>query len=778
MVVARSKTEYFGRIMEVVYSDPACTFAILRLHDNTTVKGPCDATSLTLGTLIYRFLGKWVDDAKRGPQFVFTTYVVDRPAGRSGTIKYLCETCRGVGPTRAEQLFAKYASNAIIQLRDDPAKVSTDLGWNAEICQEAAEDLKRDKSTQATKIGLHDLFAGRGFSAKLIEQCIRKWGVKAPDMIKRNPFNLLGMPSAGFKRCNKLWEEYQLPPAAMKRQVLAARHLVSLDNNGHTWIKAQDLASKLTEMIPGASPRRCFQVALRARVLAKYKDPDGVLWLTDYERDVCERNIADHVERLNQYPARWPIESVPVSQREGDKLPSEHQYQNLATATRMPVGLLCGSPGTGKSHALAYLLQATIAEYGRSAVAACAPTGKAAVRMTQAMREAGLNLTATTIHTLLQIQKAGYGGDGWGFFHNDSNPLPYRFVVCDEYSMVDAEIVSKLLAAIPDSGHILFVGDVHQLPPVGHGAPLRDMIAAGLPHGELTQVRRNAGRIVHACLRIKNGEEFETSEKIDLETGSPENLKLYQAKTDTQTTEVLESLLQKMTRFDPVRQTQVIVARNQSRKVLNDRLQQLLNPDGLQVKGNPFRVGDKIICLRNSWMSVVVPIGFIGELQTDPRAYQDEMEDDVDDEGRQQPKEIYVANGEIGFVMAASATLTIARFSEADELVKIPMGRSSDDDEDSQDAERGRGSNFDLAYACTCHKLQGSQSPCVIVVGDEQGGRIASREWWYTAISRAAKLCLLIGSKSTIDKQRLKRVVAIRKTFLAERIRENGVRHE
>jgi ATP-dependent exoDNAse (exonuclease V) alpha subunit len=887
---------------------------------------------------------------------------------------------------------------------------------------------------------------------------------------------------------------------------------VKSDRNGHTWLAAADLAAKLREMIPGADVMKAFKLALRARFLKKYRDRANAVWLSSYHRATSEERIAASLARLSAASCLWPTDRVPVSQVEGDRLPSQHQVDRLKLATAGPVGLLLGGPGTGKSHCTAYLLREVIKEFGHANICAVAPTGKAAVRITQALNLATIDLTAHTIHSTLEIGRNGHDGDGWGFVHNAKNPLPYQFLLCDECfvrgtlvdtpngpkaieslcvgdevysatgtdriygvsrkevdhairitagkaslicseghpfftsrgwvraidlepgdalvstaaamrllrdnhqaeevkrgpasflrlcllremvdsvsgtqsqdehsrsqgkarqgaigfssfrhtgsectggsypsaqphderihspesfqtapryrtqafrsgrqwprsdraatpsafrpwfgmgngvcgfagqedarlsdllqarfgqpgtsyrhrnrwlipqhdreettgreegcqagfvemdrveilqqghpdldqyrdasgalylydlavarhpsfsvngclvhncSMLDTDLQADLLDACATGAHILMVGDPYQLPPVGHGAPLRDMIEARVPHGELTEVRRNAGQIVHACVRIKNGESFDTCSTPDLapaDGSPPKNLRLIEARDESHARERLVELLKNMQEkagqhdkpdksphdFHPTWQTQVIVARNTKgeicRKRLNELLQPLLNPDGYSMAGNPFKVGDKIICTRNSYMHQVEGI-YTGQADNaDIAKLAENYEVLRDPEG--QPEELYVANGEIGRVVAVAGKLTVARFSESDTLVKIPMGKQRDEDEGEGEGGEdgggggGRGCNFDLGYAITVHKAQGSEAPCVIVMADPQAGMIADRNWWYTAISRASKLCVIIGQKSVIDKQRLKQSLVRRKTFLREQILE------
>lgn len=483
------------------------------------------------------------------------------------------------------------------------------------------------------------------------------------------------------------------------------------------------------------------------------------------------RKLNKYIPRTKYQPVRQIVSVEPAGTKPAQCIAVDAP-DHLYVADRFVV--------THNTHTLGYLLREVVNEHGVGSVRVAAPTGKASTRATQALRHAGLDIRAKTMHSTLEIGRNGHDGDGWGFMRNRANPLDAKFYVLDETSMVDCSLMADFLDAIPDGGHVLMVGDSHQLPPVGHGAPLRDLIDAGTPHGELTEVRRNAGQIVHACVRVKNGESFDVCDRVDLEPadgGPPRNLKLIEATTEEKAAEALVTALKSFTRFDPVWQTQVIVARNKkgglSRVELNKRLHPLLNPDGYTVAENPFKVGDKIICLRNSRMHRVEMLygrDAGGDLAREAANY-DTVRDD-----NNQPEEVYVANGEIGRVVAIAPRLTVARFSEGDYLVKIPMGKQRDDDDDSDgaggDGEKGAGCNFDLAYAVTGHRMQGSESPCVIVMGDDQAGGIASREWIYTAISRASKLCLLIGKMSTFDKMRSRRTLARRKTFVVELVKD------
>lgn len=786
----KSKREHLAKVDRIIHASASDDFVILSLNDGATALGPASSSDFPRGT-IFRFLGRWEDDPARGPRFRFSTFTTHHAAGRYGVVRYLTQHCDNIGEKTASRIFDRFGDASVQALRETPDDVAAALRISTDITTAAAYSLRAASKYEHTNIELFDLFGARGFQGRLIKACIDKFGAKAPSIIRRNPFALLGLPSAGFKRCDRLWTDLNLPPAALKRQALAAWNALRHDPQGHIWIRADELGQRLRELISSANPFKAFKFALRARKLKKYKDSEGVVWLADYSRATAEERIAAKVSHLNRRAAAvslWPTSRVPISATDADRLPSAHQTERLAAATARPVGLFLGGPGTGKSHTLAYLLREVIAEHGHSSVCVCAPTGKASVRASQALAAAGCDIQANTIHRTLGVMEAGYGGDEWAFGFNANNPLPFKFIIVDESSMIDASLLSSLFDACADGTHVLLVGDPYQLPPVGHGAPLRDLIDAGPTHvsqGELTQVRRNAGQIVHACARIKNGESFEVADVIDLDaTPAPKNLKLIETRNESHSADVLTELLSRLTKFDPVWQTQVIVARNAKgeicRKKLNEKLHPMLNPDGYAVAGNPFKVGDKIICTRNSRMHRVTPTGefherYRAEMERDAGNYVTvRAMDDERGESNRDPEEVFVANGEIGRVLAVAKGLTIARFSEGDALVKIPMGKDrggeSDGPEADEDTDQGRGCNFDLAYAITVHKAQGSEAPCVVVMGDPAAGMIATREWIYTAVSRASKLCILIGKREVFDKMRLRVVLNRRKTFLKELI--------
>jgi hypothetical protein len=416
----------------------------------------------------------------------------------------------------------------------------------------------------------------------------------------------------------------------------------------------------------------------------------------------------------------------------------DHQRAKLAEALVSRVAILGGSPGAGKTYSVAMLIRALLkgGMVAAEDIAIGSPTGKAAVRLSEALEAAGVHLRARTWHSLLGVGTAEDRGV-WSFAHNEHNPWPFRVIIGDESSMVDTSLMRAIFAARPRGCHVLLVGDINQLPPVGQGAPLRDLIASSVcGYGELTEIKRNSGGIVEACAAIRSGERWVEGD----------NLTLVDATTERTPVEVMRLIDQcRAKQLDPVWDAQVICAVNSkselSRHKLNKMLQTELNPSPA-IAGTPFRLGDKIVCNQN------------GKYQPVERSEGDE--------------DVYVANGELGEVVEIESSRMVVRIRIGGEEIVVPRGKPASEDGE----ESATGCNWDLAYALTCHKLQGSEVPVAIVILDDYAGarRVCDRSWLYTAISRAKRNCYLIGRRHVADAMCRKNSINQRKTLLRERI--------
>lgn len=460
----------------------------------------------------------------------------------------------------------------------------------------------------------------------------------------------------------------------------------------------------------------------------------------------------------------WPILTI-------DPL-SEHQVEQLRRATTHNLGILGGSPGTGKTFTAAQLISALAEVVGINQIAAAAPTGKAAVRLTEAMQGYKIPLVARTIHSLLKVESSG--GDGWSFAFNRSNPLPFKVIVVDEASMIDTDLAASLFAARARGTLMLVTGDVNQLPPVGHGAPLRDMIAAGVPYGELKEIRRNEGGIVQACADIRDGEPFKCEGNLRL-------IGACDAKSQRESMLAVVEESAKQFGVDPVWGVQVLCAVNRkselSRRELNKLLQLHLNPNPV-VANSPFRLRDKVVNTKNGWFPLVEVAG----KTEDGRVKLVDNDDNLTVNANNQ---VYVANGELGEVVKVEPNYFHVQLTEPRRLVVVPRGKQQFNSDDAAGDEDGNveestntGCDWELGYALSVHKSQGSEWPVVLYMVDDSGGakRVCTREHLYTGISRAKQCCFLIGKLSVAQGFCRRTAIDKRRTFLAQKIKEGMVK--
>lgn len=732
--------------------------------------------------LPYRFWGRWEPANQYGESFRFDSFAPAQPHGRAGVVRYL-QQARHVGEVYAGLLWEDFGADAVRVLREEPEKAAAAIGprFSIEKAREAAADLAKLAAAENLTIQLMDLFDGRGFGRSCVRQSLQLWGAKAVEVLTRDPHRAQALRGVGFIKADKFYLDLGKNPAKLKRQAycLAYATLKASDQQGHIWVRWEDGVEYLRAAVAGAdvSPEKALTLATRGRLLKTKRDASGRLWSADIRRAAAEEYVCRHlIDALAGETIEWPTLDRP----EFAEL-TDHQREQLRLALSGPVAILGGRPGTGKSFTLVRLVRAILAQHGRC-VSVMAPTGKAAQRVKELMAEAGLTgVKPTTIHSGLGVAKVDEGG--WEFQHNERNPLKCRFLIVEEASMLGTGLLRSLLAARARGCGILFVGDVNQLPPVEYGAPLRDMIAAGLPYGELREIHRNAGTIVRVCSAIVDGQPWQPDEQIDLQAeGGPKNLVLVPAGKASAPTAVCHLLetLRDTSPYDPVWDCQVLVAVNDrstlSRKILNRQLQDLLNPQAGDRK-TPFRVGDKVIQLRNQFIPFAVETRGKGWTSSDDK--------------------LLVANGEIGRVIHAEEKKTVVQFPSSDEPVIVFRGsrRNADADDDGPettgehakatgkrdpqtDEERtDTGCDLDLAYAVTTFKAQGSQFPIAITCLDEYPGAsgefgVCGREWAYTSISRAQKAAFLVGMKHVADGICRRRFINRRKTFMQETLRQ------
>lgn len=682
---------------------------------------------LTPGVFL-RLGGQWEKHPEHGMQFSAQVCEQSLPATTDGMRRYLGSgMIKGIGPRLAERIVNHFGDKTmdVLENHADLLTEVTDIGSKRMVLiAQAWEEQKKVKEIML-------FFHGHGVSTSLAVKVYKQYGDQSLQVVQSDPYRLAqDIYGVGFKTADKLARDLGLAldhPSRLEAGLVYA--LNEMVNDGHVYSPQQDLLDKATELL-GVDPvlmapalERLSQ-ADRVRLdrlkfegksenagqpLAKLPPAgDGqpasgqathemnAVYLTPFyhgETGVAERLRAlSQVDQSNLFSLQWSLPGLdPLSMLNG-RLSSE-QFQAVKTALASPVSILTGGPGTGKTTAIKALIE--VLEGNRHRFALAAPTGRAAKRLSESTGR-----TASTIHRLLGF------APGKGFQFNQDNPLPVDLLVVDEASMLDLLLANQLLKALSPGTHLLLVGDVDQLPSVGAGDVLRDIIASGLlPVTRLSQIFRQASdsQIITNAHRINQGQ-------MPLMTADNRDFFFFQASTPEETAQWVEKVVVERipARFGYKPNTDIQVLAPMYRgaagvDALNLRLQAALNPpsSGKVEKllfGQLYRTGDRVMQTENNY---------------DKEAY----------------------NGDIG---------RIAGISIEDQSLTVNVdGR--DIAYDWSDADQ-----LTLAYAISVHKSQGSEFPVIVIPMVTQHYMMLQRNLFYTAVTRAQKLVVLVGDRRAI----------------------------
>ena len=649
----------------------------------------------------YEFEGKKDFNRRFGCVEVrFKSYRTIVPDDNQGIRHYLVRHAKGVGPKIAKKLVDLFGEDTIRILKEDPDRVVIENipGLTKEKVYETNKTLIDNQLHETATLEVGSLI-GDVLGSKAVELAIKKWGSNAAAIIKRDVYRLTQLRGVGFVKADQLYLKQGGNRDSLKRHLYAAVHVLNeiANRDGHTIVQRIKFDAEIRSLVKNPHPK-LFEFARRAD--RAHIRGGGMTHADLYH---CESEIADRLIEMMSV-AKWEWQPCKKDLERCESL-SDEQRGAMKLVMENHVSILAGAPGTGKTYTLAKIISAFRSKGMGCKV--CAPTGKAAKQAQLAMAANGVQMGAQTIHGLLEPSSSE---NGFVFTRHAGNPIEAHVVIVDETSMVDVRLMRSLLDAVLPATRVIFVGDQHQLPSVGPGAVLRDMIEAGVPFAELKQVRRNSGLIVEACHKIKDGAVPSPAPKLNLE--ALDNWRHIEA-PDSQVLPFIEKIISGFKgRFnmDPVWQCQIISPTNEigqlSCKVLNTNIRSIINANPYVGK-LPFGVDDKVVQKRN--MSVRYS-------EDDPRF----------------PNEARIVNGDIGFIKDIDRDWIRVAFLHPDRLVKI----------------RRKDHYLQLAYCLTCHKMQGSEIEAVImpVTDSMTKMRMMTREWFYTAISRPKKFLITVGS--------------------------------
>jgi exodeoxyribonuclease V alpha subunit len=689
-----------GLVERVTFHNADNGFCVLRIkarghRDLVTIVG--HAPIIAAGEWLTAS-GEWINDRTHGQQFKARFMRTSEPTSIDGIEKYLGSgMIRGIGPVYAKKMVKAFGEKVFDIIEAEPDRLREVTGIGAVRAKRITDAWAEQKIVREIMVFLHSNGVGTARAVRIY----KTYGADAVQVMTENPYRLArDIRGIGFKTADAIAMKLGVEKTAMIRVRAGISYaLTEAMDGGHCGLPTEELvpsAVKLLE-VPGELVQTALDLELSdGTVVADTVADTACIFLGGLYR--AEQVIAERIRHLVKGVLPWsfidPDKALPWIERKTGLTLAESQVTAIRLALLSKVLVITGGPGVGKTTIVNTVLQ-ILAAKGIDLLL-CAPTGRAAKRMTEAT-----GFEAKTIHRLLEVDPK-FGG----FKRDADNPLDCDLLVVDEASMVDVMLMQALVKAIPDNAALLIVGDIDQLPSVGPGQILADVISSGsVPVVPLTEVFRQAAqsRIITTAHRINQGSIPDLS-KPEGETD------FYFVRADDPETAVMRIVDLVKTRIprrfglDPIRDIQVLCPMNRGgvgARSLNVELQAALNPAGerkVERFGWTFAPGDKVM----------------------------QIENDYD-------KEVY--NGDIGYVDDVDP--------DDGELAASFDGRS---------VTYGFGELDTLvpAYAATIHKSQGSEYPAVVIPVLTQHYAMLQRNLLYTGVTRGKQLVVLVGQKKAV----------------------------
>lgn len=705
MTSSSSSVTLSGTLKYITYYNPENHYTVARLKSDTAGSqvaivgympgiNPGDTLSLE---------GKWECHARFGEQFKVAAFEVTLPQSIDGVRKYLSSgIIKGVGEVTVNRLINAFGEDTLNIIETEPDKLTRVKGIAAKTAQRIAESWREQHAVRHLMRFLQDTGVNTAYCARILKQ----YGTEAVEIISTDPYRIVGdIPAIGFYVADAIALNRGISKTDPNRvQACVLHEMQRRAADGHTFVPVGDLYARCEEKFDvneDGVQAAISKLADTELVEEAAHDPAHSTEIYLKSLHDAETGIAQRIQVLLSMQFKGPDlnpEAVThaVLRRLALQLSTEQQ-RALENMLLHRVVILTGGPGTGKT-TLIRALTAVYDEMGRKVVLA-APTGRAAKRLTEVTGK-----KATTIHRLL-----GYQPQDGLFEHDRDNPIEADGVVIDEASMVDVPLMHHLLNAVHLRSRVILVGDVYQLPPVGPGNVLADMIASGCVETfELEHIFRQARKspIIVNAHRVRTGSMPDIS-PADPDAGLTDFYFLERREPGRAADLVVELCTRRIPdkfHLDPVHEIQVLTPMHKGEVGtlnLNQALQQALNPLPKSTPGQMgrFRPGDKVMHLRNNYQ-----------------------------------KEVF--NGDIG---------TVSEADKANERLLVDYeGRSVAYDVTELD-------ELTLAYAISVHKSQGSEYPAVVVPMLTQHYPLLQRNLLYTAITRGRRLVVIIGSRRALE---------------------------
>jgi exodeoxyribonuclease V alpha subunit len=698
----------------ITYANEDTGYTVARV---ATAKGGPDLLTVVgalLGAQVgesLRLVGRWRSHPRYGKQFEVDSYTTVLPATIQGIRRYLGSgMIKGIGPVMADRMVVHFGTDILRVIEEEPERLVEVQGLGPKRTRRIGEAWQEQKAIKEVMVFLQ----GVGVSTSLAVRVYKQYGDASIDTVRKRPYQLASdVWGIGFKTADTIAQAVGIPHDSPERIKAGLQYTLSeAADDGHCFLPEPNLVTAAEKIlgvgreliVPALDELAGEEGVVREPIPGDGEDAATIpaVYLVPFHR--AERSLARGLLELLDAPADrlkafagvdWDRALPWLKQRTGQALAPE-QEDAVKLALTSKVAVLTGGPGCGKSFTVRSVVELAAAKHAK--IVLVAPTGRAAKRLAELTGH-----EAATVHRLLQLQP---GGDPK--FDQD-NPLDADLVVVDECSMVDLILANKLVRAIPRGAHLLLVGDVDQLPSVGAGEVLADLLGAEVvPRVRLTRIFRQAqqsGIVVNAH-RVNSGDHPRTRGYPDFFLFPCDE----QDEAAELTVDVVAHRIPRRFGLDPRRDVQVLAPMHRGAAgagTLNSLLQEKLTPHDdarpeRRYGGRVFRVGDKVTQLRNNY-----------------------------DKG-----EAGVFNGTVGVVTSVSL--------EEQSLTVVT------DEDESVDYAFDELDELAHAYAITIHRSQGSEYPAVVIPLTTGAWMMLRRNLLYTGITRAKKLVVLVGSRRAL----------------------------
>ena len=666
-----------------------------------------------------KLMGKFVTHPEYGRQFKIETFEKIMPETLDALERYLAGgIITGVGPATAKKIINEFGNETIHVLRFEPDKLSNIKGINTEKAIRISEEFT-EKWSLWEIVGFLEKF---GISAQNSKKVYEAFGKDAISEIEANPYMLLDITyGVDFKKIDKMALDLGLANNDEKRIESAIKYSLALaSNNGNTCVEKQNLITFVQNLL-NVEPKDIENslINLKARAKIEIKNLEGIEWVYLNTFYICEKNIAEKLLILKQAKNIKKIKDFEKKFKQKEEniniVLSEKQKEAIKTVNDNNVCIITGGPGTGKTTIIKFIIELYKNE-GKKVVL-CAPTGRAAKRMSEATGE-----EATTIHRLLALGKME---ETLGMERVDYqiSPIDSDIIIIDEMSMVDVFLMNYILKGLYIGTKLVLVGDINQLPSVGPGNVLKDIInSEAIEVIELNEIFRQAAQsqIIINAHKVNNGENFLETPKEEIKDKLQDFFFINEpsmAKMLEDVVSLCSGRLKKYGNYDFFKDIQVLTPTKRGKlgtKELNIELQKVLNQNKKTEKKHgerTFLIGDRVMQIKNNY--------------------------DIYWERKNKENGTGIFNGELG---------TISKIDDITKQIEIKF-----DDEKTAWYEYNELEQLEHSYSITIHKSQGSEFDVVIMCLPQAAPMLLTRNLLYTGITRARKLLIVLGTKKTVE---------------------------